>query len=66
MKSDMKLVRLKDNLRLDHPSSFGSKKIVLLRPTGRFFFSKGRNAIERVAAGLPGGFRRARVGPFGL
>ena len=31
-----------------------------------FFFSKGRNALERVAAGLPGGFRRARVGPFGL
>ena len=29
-------------------------------------FSKGRNAFERVAAGLPGGFRRARVGPFGL
>jgi hypothetical protein len=30
------------------------------------FFSKGRNAFERVAAGLAGGFRRARVGPFGL
>ena len=29
-------------------------------------FSKGRNAFERVAAGLPCGFRRARVGPFGL
>jgi len=35
-----------------------------VRVLAALFFSKGR--ARSLAAGLPGGFRRARVGPFGL
>ena len=40
-----------------------SSRLLTLSPHSLF---QALRALERVAAGLPGGFSRARIGPFGL